>query len=207
MRMARRWRIRLLISAVALPLLVWGFDRVQTIYWVGSTDLEVEFAITDAATGRSVPGAWVEVQSEGGFYEERDKQEFALVSGADGVARKECRDSMCFGTRSGLRFTDTFVVHLPWWRYRVVAEAYHPTAWANLDVLELRRQVRRAGPGKASLVVPVSLHKRPVEPGAAVKPQGQSGVAEREELPPPRAAKHRVRWLGGWQVRWFSRQA
>ena len=173
--MARRWRIRLLIAAIALPLLVWGFDRVQTIYWVGSTDLEVEFVVTDAVTGGPIPGARVEVQSEGGFYEERDKQEFALVAGADGVARKECRRSMCFGTQSGLRFTNTFVVHLPWWRYRVVADGYDPTEWADLDVLELRRQVRRAGPGKSNLVVPVSLHKRHAEPGAAPDPARKAG--------------------------------
>jgi hypothetical protein len=157
--MARRWWKRLLVAAVVLPLLVWGCDSVQTIYWVGSTDLEVEFAVTDSATGSTIPDARVEVQSEGGFYEERDKQEFVLIAGADGVARKECHGSMCFGTQSGLRFTNTFVVHLPWWRYRVVAEGFDPTEWDNLDVLEQRRQVRRAGPGRAKLVVPVSLHK------------------------------------------------
>lgn len=162
--MSRRWWTRLLIAAVVLPLLVWGCDYVQTIHWVGSTDLEVEFVITDAATGGPVPGSRVEVQSEGGFYEERDKQEFVLATGADGVARKECRESICFGTQSGLRFTNTYVVHLPWWRYRVVAEGYTSTAWDELDVLELRRQVRRAGPAKANLAVPVSLHKKHAEP-------------------------------------------
>jgi len=158
--MARRWRTLLLIAAIVVPLLLWGYDRVQTIYWVGSTDLEVEFAITDAATGSPIPGSRIEVQSEGGFYEEQDKQEFVLVAGAHGVARKECRGSMCFGTQSGLRFTNTFVVHLPWWRYRVVSEGYEPTEWTDVDVLELRRQVRRTSPGKAGLVVPVSLPKR-----------------------------------------------
>jgi hypothetical protein len=174
--MARRWRIRLLVAAVALPLLVWGFDRVWTISWVGSTDLEVAFAVTDAATGGPVPGARVEVQSDGGFYEERDKQEFTLVAGADGLARKECRDSMSFGTQSGLRFTNTFAVHLPWWRYRVVAERYNPTEWAHLDVSELRRQVQRAGPGKAKLIVPVSLQQTPAEPGATADRAGGSGL-------------------------------
>jgi hypothetical protein len=170
--MARRWWKRLLVAAVVLPLLVWGCDRFQTIYWVGSTDLEVEFAVTDAATGGPLPGSRVEVQSEGGFYAEDFKQEFALTADAGGSARKECPRSMCFGTQSGLRFTDTFVVHLPFWRYRGVAEGYESSEWADLDVLELRRQVRRAGPGKAKLVVPVSLHKRHAEPGAA--PNGTS---------------------------------
>lgn len=146
--MARRWWKRLLIASIALPLLALGFDRILKIHWVGSTDLEVAFAVTDASTGKPIPNAQVEIQSEGGFYEERDRQEFVLVGDANGVARKECRSSMCFGTLSGLRFTNTFVVHLPWWRYRVVAEGFQPVEWANLDVIEFRRQVKRDGPGK-----------------------------------------------------------
>jgi hypothetical protein len=148
--MARRW---------------WKWLLIGVIHWVGHTDLEVEFAITDAATGAPIPSARVEIQqAKGGFYEDRDEKEFVLVAGADEVAHKECRDSMCFGTQSGLRFTDTFVVHLPYWWYRVVAEGYNSPERADLDVLELRRQVRRAGPGKAKLVVPVSLHPKQAEP-------------------------------------------
>jgi hypothetical protein len=162
--MARRWRIRLLIAAIAVPLLILGLDSVQTIHWVGSTDLEIEFAITDAVTGSSIQGARVEVQSEGGFYAERMKQDFVLVADTEGFARKICGQSMCFGTESGLRLTNTFLVHLPWWRYRVVADGYEPSEWAEMDVIELRRQVRRAGKGKAKLLVPVSLHKKQIEP-------------------------------------------
>lgn len=158
--MARRWWKRLLVAAVVLPLLVWGCDRVQTIRWVGSTDLDVVFAVTDVSNGSPVPGARVEVQSEGGLYAEPDKQQFVLVAGADGVARKECQQSMCFGTQSGLGFTNTFVVHLPWWRFRVVADGFKSGEWIDLDVPEYIRQVQRTGPGKTVLVVPVSLLKR-----------------------------------------------
>jgi hypothetical protein len=101
-RMARRWW-KLLLIVVAVPLLVWGYDGVQMFYWVGSTDLEVEFAVSDAATGGPISGARVEIQqAKGGFYEDRDEKEFALVTNGDGLASRECRDSMCFGTRSGL---------------------------------------------------------------------------------------------------------
>ncbi len=165
--MARRWWKRLLVAALVLPLLVWGCDRLLAIHWVGSTDLEVEFAVTDAATGNPVPGARVEVQSEGGFYAEDFKQEFALTTDPGGLARRECARSMCYGTQSGLRFTDTFVVYLPFWRYRVLAEGFESSEWADLNVLELRRQVRRTGPRRAKLAVPVALHKRHAESGAA----------------------------------------
>jgi len=52
-------------------------------------------SLTDMVSGRgSIPltsdrAAPNEVQSEGGFYEEQDKQEFTLVADARGLARKE----------------------------------------------------------------------------------------------------------------------
>jgi hypothetical protein len=163
--MARGWWKSLVIGGIALPLFVWGCDRVQMMHWVGSTDLEVEFAITDAATGAQIPDARVEIkQAKGGFYEDRDEKEFVLASGSDGLASRGGRESMCFGTRSGLGFTDTFVVHLPYWRFRVVAGGYESGEWTELDVPQYIRQARRAGPGKAKLVVPVSLHKNRAEP-------------------------------------------
>lgn len=166
--MTRRWCKRLLIGVVAVALFVVGYDRVQRIYWVGSTDLEVEFAINDGATGSPIHGGRVEIQQEkGGFYEDQDEKEIVLVSGDDGRASRECRQSMCFGTQSGLAFTDTFSVHLPYWRFRVVAAGYEPGNWTDLDDLPYIRQVRRAGPGKSKLVVPVTLRQRHAEPDAA----------------------------------------
>src|SRR5262245_23622374 len=129
--MARHWW-KCLLPLPLVALLALGFDRLQMIAWVGSTDLEVEFAIPETGTGQPVPSASVEVESDGGFYEEREPQQFELSADADGVARKECRDSMCFGDQSGLRFTDTFVVHLPWWRFRVSAAGYQPSEWVEL---------------------------------------------------------------------------
>jgi hypothetical protein len=165
--MARRRLMWLLLALIAAPLLVCGYDSLNTIYWVGSTDLEVEFDVTAVGSGAPVPGAQVEVQSEGGFYEEDTKQAFVLDADANGVARKDCRDSMCFGTQSGLRFTDTFDVHLPWWRFRVAAPGYEPSEWVNLDVMEYVRQVRQVGPRRARLVVPVSLRVSLNAAGAA----------------------------------------
>jgi hypothetical protein len=68
------WRRRtwLLCSAIALPLLLWAYDRTQLIYWVGSTDLTIEFVMTDIATGSPIAGAVVEVQSG----DERNDKDF-----------------------------------------------------------------------------------------------------------------------------------
>jgi hypothetical protein len=166
-QMARQWWKWLLAAAVVLPLLVCGFDRMEGIIWVGETDLVVEFAIKDDATGTSIPRARVEIQQRsGGFYEDREERDFVLVADGDGFTFRECRKSMCFGTRSGLGFTDTFVVHLPYWLFRVLAGEYESSEWINLDVPQYIRQTRRAGPGKAKLTVPVSLHKKHAEAGA-----------------------------------------
>jgi len=129
------------------------------ICWVGSTDLIVEFAISEAVAGSPVQGARVEVKSEGGLYAENFEQVFELVTDADGAARNECLRRMCCGTTSGLGITNTYSVHLPWWRFRVVAMGYESTDWADLNVHEMQQNVRRLGPGKARLVVPVMLRK------------------------------------------------
>jgi hypothetical protein len=154
--MARRWWIWLLAVGF-IPLLVWGLDRHQKMRWVGNTDLEVEFVVTAAETGQPIPGARIDIISEGGLYEKRPERDFTLVADDGGKALEVCRRSMCFGTRSFLGFTDTFAVHLPRWLFRVSAPGFESTDWMDLDILELRKGVRRAGPGKARLLVPVAL--------------------------------------------------
>jgi hypothetical protein len=158
--MTRRW-LNWLLAVGLVALLVWGCDRVLLKDWVGFTDLEVAFAVTDAHTDRLIARARVEIQSEGGFSEERGKQEFVLLADAGGVARKDCRSSMCFGTLSGLGFTNTYRVHLPWWRFRVYAPGYQTTEWVHLDVPQYGQEVERVGSGKAKLVVRVPLQKSP----------------------------------------------
>ncbi|MDB5308965.1 MAG: hypothetical protein JWO38_3167 [Gemmataceae bacterium] len=162
--MTRRWWQGLLLVAGGIPPGVWVYDRIRMMSWVASTDLEVGFVVTEVGSGNALPGARVEVQSDGGFYAERDRQEFVLVAAAAGEAGKVCRDSMCFGRRSGLGFTDTYAVHLPFWRFRVVAPGYEPGEWAELDVPAYRRQAREVGPRRARLVVPVAVHKSRSEP-------------------------------------------
>ncbi len=147
------WFVAGLIAVVA-ALLCW--PAIQTVRWVGTTDLEVEFLVLDATTGAPIPGAVIDVHSDGGFYEERDPQDFALVTGSGGRARRLCRDTMCCGT-SGWNI-DTFAVYLPEWYYRVAAPGYRPTEETALQVPENARKVRRGKPA-ARLVVEVPLDK------------------------------------------------
>src|SRR5262245_191952 len=87
---------RALVLAL-LPLLVWGCDRASLCAWVGATDLEVEFVVTDA-TGQPVPWARIDVQSDGGFYRECDEKAFTLTADSAGTARRVCHHAMCYGT-------------------------------------------------------------------------------------------------------------
>jgi hypothetical protein len=160
--MTRRWWLVLIGLAVFL-LGVWGYDRILTVWWVGHTDLEVEFLVTDATTGWTIKGAEISVHSDGGLYseseEESEKKDFTLITEGDGRAQRICHQCMCSGNRSGLGFTDTYSVHLPNWRYRVSALTYEPSQLVDLDTSQQIRKVRPVGRGVSKLVVQVSLQR------------------------------------------------
>jgi hypothetical protein len=153
----RRWKWLLAIALI--PIGIRCYDRFQRICWVGDTDLTIEFVVSDLDSANPIPKAKIHIHSEGGFYKKRDEKDFVLITDEEGKVEKVCRDSMCFGTQSGLKFTDTYVVHLPWWQYRVSAEGYTTTNLIELDVMELVRQVQRIGPGQSKLVVRIPLQK------------------------------------------------
>jgi hypothetical protein len=155
---ARSWWKWLLVLGL-IPLLVLGWDRVQMICWVGHTDLEIEFVVVDGDSDQPVPGARIDLYSVGRSYDYQDGEQFHLLADAVGVARKECLGTMCSGTQSGLRFTDTYVVHLPCWLFRVSAQGFEQTEWVELDTCEYYRQAQRVGPCKARLVVQVALRR------------------------------------------------
>ena len=144
---------------VNLILLLVALDKMQTVYWVGSADLTIEFLVTDADTGEPIKDAEILIRSEGGFYEEREPQELRLQTDLSGVARYVCRRSMSFGTQSGLRFTNTYCVHLPFWFVGITSPGYTSVEPFELDSLPFSRAVKEVGPQQARLVVPVSLRK------------------------------------------------
>src|SRR5262245_50558010 len=84
MAIRRRW----LVLAVAVTTLVLvAIDRLMPMYWVGHTDLEVEFAVV-GGDGNLVEGAEIDIQSEGGFYEGGETESsFTLRTDAEKLAR------------------------------------------------------------------------------------------------------------------------
>jgi hypothetical protein len=159
-----RWWLWLCVIG-AVPLAVWGYDRMGMIAWVGGTDLEIVFVFTDADTGEPIQGVKLQVHSEGGFYKESESEEkeFNLVTDETGTVRRVCHNSMCYGERSSLGFTDTFGVHLPWWFVSPSAPEYEPGEQFFLADGSYQRRVQRIAPGRTRLMVPVALRR--VDPG------------------------------------------
>lgn len=164
------WTQWLILAAILIAGVGLLLPSTQRVRWVGSTDLEIEFVVTDALTQEPINGATVDVHSDGGFCAEREKDRFALVTDGDGSVKRLLKGCMCFGT-SGWNI-DTFVVHLPWWFYQVSADGYSVAAWTELDIPANVRKVQRGSPA-ARLVMSIKLDKKDAEPNAALDRGGR----------------------------------
>jgi hypothetical protein len=148
----------LAFSAAALLIVAFiAFGR--TIKWVGHTDLDVRFLVTDADTDQSIPNATIHIRAEpGGFCDDPSQPAFTITTDENGHANHLCSNCMCFGSK-GI-FEDTFGMHLPSWWLHATATGYSATKPAFLNVPENTRQVQ---PGNriATLSVPIRLRKTP----------------------------------------------
>jgi hypothetical protein len=144
--------VTVVVACIAfIPLL-------QSRKWVGHTDLDIRFDVTDGVTGAAIKDAIVQVRAErGGFCEDREERQFDLATDDCGHAQYLCKNCMCFGSR-GL-FEDTFAIHLPWWWFQVTAPGYVSTKSAYLDVPERVREVKR-GDTRATLNIEIALQRK-----------------------------------------------
>lgn len=138
-----RWTTLGFGTLLIVALWFW-IPTLKRVSWVGHTDLEIEFIIFDAVSGEPIPGAVIQIKSEGGFCAEREKMEFSLTADANGSAKRLLKDCMSFGTSGA--YIDTYCVHLPWWIYRVEAVGYTSSGWTALDTPENARKVQRGNP-------------------------------------------------------------
>jgi hypothetical protein len=142
----------LILFCVGLLLL----PVVPRVDWVGRTDLEIEFVVSDAETGEPIPGATIQVHSEGGLYAERQRQDFVLATDQAGSVKRLCQSCLCCG-RSGW-MVDTYSVAVPEWSYRASAPGYAASEPADLAVRENVEQLQR-GSSAARLTVEIHLAK------------------------------------------------
>jgi hypothetical protein len=154
-----RFKWELVIAVAVGALLLFGYDLTLTKLWIGSTDLEIEFVITEIGSGKGVPGARVEIQSSTHSYETPKKEEFVLIADSGGVAAREWYNITCTGRQSGLRITNTFAVRRPWLKFRVTAAGFEATEWLAAEDLEAPRRVVRTGPRQSRWVIPVELKR------------------------------------------------
>jgi hypothetical protein len=150
------WRIGL-IAGVVIALGVLIYDRCPVIVWVGSTDLTIEFVVTDADTGQPVEDA--DVLIRGRTRHESEDREWQLKTDRGGIARGFAKGQTCVGRESRLRFTDTYHVYPAEWVVRVKAAGYAETDPLDLHEPPFRTAARRNGPHQALLVVPIALRK------------------------------------------------
>ncbi len=158
--MSRRRKLFFVAVIVAVALFARGYDQLRTMTWVGHTDLEIEFVVTDAETGLAIEGATIrQVDPEGGLYHEEGEKSFSLNTDARGMARRTCKHVMCSGGHSGLGFGETYGVDLPLWYYQISAPGYETTGVISLHEIENVRRVQRIGRGQAKLIAPTALRK------------------------------------------------
>lgn len=137
--------------------LVAFFAFGQSVRWVGRTDLDVRFIVTDAETGQPIPDATIHIRAEpGGFCADSPQPEFTLTTDDNGHARQLATNCMCFGSKGP--FEESFGSHLPRWTFYATADQYSATDPAELDVLENAREVQR-GDTLATLSVSIRLQK------------------------------------------------
>ncbi|MEX0717148.1 MAG: hypothetical protein WD066_11190 [Planctomycetaceae bacterium] len=66
-----------------------------------------------------------------------------------------------YGEFTRYRSGDTYQVSLPGWRFRAIAEGFEPSDWVFLGHSpEHHHGVRRIAPGRAKLVLPVTVRRR-----------------------------------------------
>ncbi len=130
---------------------MWLIGAAGTEGWVGDTDLEVDFVVTDEATGQPVEGAAIVVQSDEG-------KGFSLATDRNGLAHRICLQSMYMGQRSGIFRTETFVVDLPWSNVQVSASGYATSQLDFPQIVAYQSQATRLRAG-STLTIRVPLNE------------------------------------------------
>ena len=144
-------------AGIFVVALVAFFAFWQTIKWVGHTDLEVCFVVTDSETGQPIPNAAVHISAEpGGFCDDATQSEFTITTDQSGHAKHIATNCMCFGSKS--TFEDTFGSHLPRWSFHATATGYFATGQGYLGVHENANRVQRGDPF-ATLSIQIRLQK------------------------------------------------
>jgi hypothetical protein len=151
----RSWRSKLILIGIACVILATVMASIQRVYWVGQSDVDVEFIVTDVRDEEPINGAIIEVETERGFCDEAEGA-FSLTTDSAGRAKRLVKKCLSFGAESW--YKNTFGIHLPNWHYRASAPGYTTTEMTELDTPDNSSRVKRSD-GMTILTVQVRLHK------------------------------------------------
>lgn len=110
-------RAKIVTACLTVPAFAIGLIFCfPTIWWVGHTDLKVEFLVTDHETGEPIPGADVVF---GSFHQdERDGTAF-LKTDNEGKTTLTFRGITSAGKENVLLRLDTFTCDVPYWSFKL----------------------------------------------------------------------------------------
>ena len=133
------------------------------IYWVGVRNLEINFVVIDAETGKPIAGGLVEIADEkSGRCADCDGP-IKLVTNDEGVATQFCKNCMC-GGYSGwelfFRWSETYGTTTPSWRFEASAPGYGRSGRLSLHKEEFRETIERGDKG-ATMQVAIKLNRVP----------------------------------------------
>jgi len=165
-----RTKLRALLWLV-LALYAVGLALEPTVRWTGHVDLTIEFVVTDARTGKPVPGAELWIFDEGGrnaaglrMEETGIKgEQFTLRTDEHGIASRVSEQNRASGRSNRLMpFRDTFGFNVPTWHILSArAPGYAPSEPVVLPDVPGASRSGRIGANQARLVVPIELQPVP----------------------------------------------
>jgi hypothetical protein len=157
-QMAKRWKVILgccIVALIASALAMFGIDVV----WVGQTDLQVVFIVSDAENKTPVPSAVMEFrkgEEENDFCREKsDEACDSFITDSTGRLARHWTGCRCSGRRSWVT-KDSFSLRLPGLWFRASAPGYATGRWTYLDERPYQQAVKRQE-GFATLEVSVAL--------------------------------------------------
>lgn len=139
------------ILAVSVFGAVWLVDRSQMMDWVGETNLDVVFRVTDAITNDPIAGATLNVTAEfseglpSDFFRSPTDHMYHAEFTTDSSGRVEirCDGVTCFGTKSFLLYTNTYHVCKPDWLVDGDASGYQSICDQAINGSNIRQPIRK----------------------------------------------------------------